>query len=100
MNADSYVVPSLSSRMALAKWRMDLFFYHWGTDRKHINDPVLDWYGVPYGRRYCTPLRRYIERQWLVAKTRALVESDRLLMPDGPGALKRVVYKKPEDGPR
>lgn len=62
-------IPPLESRKNVAFWRLNLFATTWGD----------------------TPQNRYCASAWLVAKTRALVESDRLFMPDGPGAIGRIV---------
>ena len=95
----SEALPPLLERKVVAKWRLDLFYHRWGENQNRINSGVLDWYGAPRGSRYGAPLRQYIRRHWLVAKTRAIVESDRLLMPDGTGAIKRVMHEKPPCGP-
>lgn len=94
-------VPNLETRKAVSKWRLDLFYTHWGERQTRILEPVLVRYGIPTGRLHSDSMRQYVKRRWLVAKTRALVESDRLLMPDGPGALNRVEYKDSDHvGPR
>lgn len=87
------LVPSLEARIAVSKWRLELFYHHWGESQNRIPEVVKLWYGAPTGRLYCAPLRRYIKRQWLVSKTRALVEHDRLFMPDGPGAISRIILR-------
>lgn len=71
-----YKVPSLETRLAVVKWRWELFSKHWD--------------------RYAHSKDTFTKRQYLLAKIHTLVDTDRLMMPDGPGAIKRVVDKKPE----
>ena len=61
--------PDIETRLGVARWRLWLFEHHYGAYPVR-GSPVL-------------------KRGWLYAKTRALVESDRLLMCDD--ALKRVL---------
>lgn len=91
-------VPDLAARKSVSKWRLELFYSKWGESQTNIRRAVLDWYGVPANGLYGRPLRMHIKRRWLILKTLALVESDRLLMPDGPGALNRSHLKGTLDG--
>lgn len=91
-------VPSLETRTAVAKWRMDLFYDVWGEGQCIIRTKVMDWC-IQYHRLPPKNFEQLLQREWLVEKTRALVETDRIFMPDGPGAIQRVMTKVPEHGP-
>lgn len=85
-------IPDDNTLKATARWRLDLFYDVWTESpldcyNKFTNKLQRGGLLVPG----YTPFRNSIRKEWLLAKTRAIVDHDRLMMLDGGGSIARKI---------